>query len=95
MHRDLNTNNIVLIENLVTKITDLAVMKVVSPLSSDKMTKVPGTVHFMPPEVFEDDPHALWLTIVFSFGCVVCHVITQNGQCLYHYQQLILRVGRI
>ena len=78
MHRDLDTNNIVLTENLVAKITDLAVMKVVSPLSSDKMTKVPGTVHFMPPEVFEDDPHYGLPLDVFSFGCVVCHVITQK-----------------
>ena len=53
-------------------------MKAVSPLSSDKMTKVPGTVHFMPPEVFEDDPHYGLPLDVFSFGCVVCHVITQN-----------------
>ena len=76
MHHDLDTNNIVLTENLVAEITDLAVMKVVSPLSSDKMTKVPGTVHFMPPEVFEDDPHYGLPLDVFSFGCVVCHVIT-------------------
>ena len=76
MRRDLDTNynNIVLTENLVAKITDLAVRKVVSPLSSYKMTKVPGTVHFMPPEVFEDDPHYG----LPSFGCVVCHVITQK-----------------
>ena len=31
MHRDLDTNNIVLTENLVAEITDLAVMKVVLP----------------------------------------------------------------
>ena len=78
MHRDLDTNNIVLTKNLVAKITDLGEMKVVSPLSSDKMTKVPGTVHFMPPEVFEDDPHYGLPLDVFSFGCVVCHVITQE-----------------
>ena len=78
MHRDLDTNNIVLTKNLVAKITDLGEMKVVSPLSSDKMTKVPGTVHFMPPEMFEDDPHYGLPLDVFSFGCVVCHVITQE-----------------
>ena len=78
MHRDLDTNNIVLTTNLVAKITDVAVMKVVSPLSSDKMTKVPGTVHFMPPEAFEDDPHYGLPLDVFSFGCVICHVITQQ-----------------
>ena len=78
MHRDLDTNNIVLTTSLVAKVADLAVMKAVSPLSSDKMTKVPGTRHFMPPEVFEDDPHYGLPLDVFSFGCVVCHVITQQ-----------------
>ena len=53
MHRDLDTNNIVLTTNLVAKITDLAVMKVVSPLATDRMTKVPGTVHFMPQRYLE------------------------------------------
>ena len=78
MHRDLDTNNVVLTTNLVAKITDIAVMKVVSPLSSDRMTKVPGNQAFMPPEVFEDDPHYGLSLDVFSFGCVICHVITQQ-----------------
>ena len=30
----------------------------------------------MPPGVFEDDPHYGLPLDVFSFGCVVCHVIT-------------------
>ena len=78
VHHDLDTNNIVLTNNLVAKITDFAVVKVVSPLSPDKMTIVPKTVHFMLPEVFEDDPHYGLPLDVFSFGCVVCHVITQQ-----------------
>ena len=78
MHRDLDTNNVVLTTNLVAKITDVAVMKVASPLSSDRMTKVPGTLHFMPPEVFQDNPHYGLPLDVFSFGCVVCHVITEQ-----------------
>ena len=78
MHHDLSTNNILLTTNLVAKITDVAVMKVASPLSSDRMTKVPGTTHFMPPEVFQDNPHYGLPLDVFSFGCVVCHVITEQ-----------------
>ena len=78
MHRDLDTNNVVLTTSLVAKITDVAIMKVVSPLSSDRMTQVPGTVHFMPPEAFGDDSHYGLPLDVFSFGCVVCHVIAQK-----------------
>ena len=57
MHRDLNSNNILLTTSLVAKVYDFGVMKMVSPLATDVMTRAPGTFHFMPPEVFKDDPH--------------------------------------
>ena len=42
------------------------------------MTGVPGTVDFMAPEALVvDDLHYGLPLNVFSFGCVVCHVITQ------------------
>ena len=40
--------------------------------------QAPGTVDFMPPETLVDDPHYGLPLDVFSFGCVVCHVITQQ-----------------
>ena len=78
MHGDLSSNNILLTTSLVAKVCDFGVIKVVSPLSSDRMTKVPGTTDFMPPEASDDDPHYGLSLDVFSFGCVVCHVITQE-----------------
>ena len=78
MHCDLNSNNILLTTSLVAKVCEFGVMKEVSPLSSDRMTKVPGAVTFMPPETLVDDPHYGLPLDVFSFGCVVCHVITQQ-----------------
>ena len=78
MHRDLSSNNILLTTNLVAKVCDFRMMKVVSPLLSARMIKVPGTPNFMPPEIFKDDPHYGLPLDVFSFGCVVCHVITQQ-----------------
>ena len=48
LHRDLNSNNILLTTSLVAKVCDFVVMKMVSPLSRDEMTKAPGTVNFMP-----------------------------------------------
>ena len=78
MHCDLNSNNILLTTSLVAKVCDFIVMKEVSPLSSDRMIRAPGTLHFMPPEAFDDDPHYGLPLDVFSFGCVICHVITQQ-----------------
>ena len=78
MHRDLSSNNILLTTSLVAKVYDFAVSKEVSPLSSDRLIQAPGTPDFMPPEALEDDPHYGLPLDVFSFGCVVCHVITQQ-----------------
>ena len=78
MHRDLTPSNIVLTTSLVAKVCDFGVLKVVSPLASERMTKGPGTLHFMPPETLMEDPHYGLPLDVFSFGCVVCHVITQQ-----------------
>ena len=78
MHRDLSSNNILLTTSLVAKVCDCIVMKEVSPLASESMTQAPGTVNFMPPEALITDPHYGLPLDVFSFGCVVCHVITQQ-----------------
>ena len=77
MHRNLSTNNILLSTSLVAKVFDFRTMKVASPLSSDNMTKVPGTIDFMSPEALDDSHYGLPLD-VFSFGCVVCSVISQK-----------------
>ena len=78
MHCDLNSNNILLTTSLVAKVCNFRVMKEVSPSSSDGLTKTLGTPNFMPPEALVDDPHYGLPLDVFSFGCVVCHVITQQ-----------------
>ena len=78
MHRDLNSNNILLTTSLVAKVCDFGTIKEVSPLSSNRWTKPPETFVFMPPEAFGDDPHYGLPLDVFSFGCVVCHVTTQQ-----------------
>ena len=78
IHHDLSSNNILLTTSLVAKVYDFGIMKVVSPFVSERMTLPTGTADFMPPEaIFDCPPYGLPLD-VFSFGCEVCHVITQQ-----------------
>ena len=48
--------------------------------SGRKMTKVPGTPHFMPPEALDDNPVYDTSLDIFSYGAVTLYVITQQWQ---------------
>ncbi|XP_065884645.1 uncharacterized protein [Dysidea avara] len=80
IHRDLSPNDILLNNNLVGKLCDFGLAKKMpgSPYSSEEMTQAPGGISFMPPEASADDLHYGLPLDVFSFGCVVCHVISQQ-----------------
>ena len=93
MHCDLSSNSILLTTSLVAKVCDFGVSKPVLPLAS-KMTVAPGTTHFMPPEALMEDPHYGLPLDVFSFGCVVCHVITQQWPQPSDKQHYDYNVGR-
>ena len=84
IHRDLSPNNI-LLKHLpllpVAKIADLGVAKVINvddKGSRKYQTKVPGTMDFMPPEVFVDKPQYGISLDVFSFGGIMLHTV--NGK---------------
>ena len=80
IHRDLTPNNVLLSNDLVAKISDLGVAKVVkhstkTPLT--KLTKAPGTADFMPPEALTDEPKYSTALDIFSYGGVILHVVSQ------------------
>ena len=82
LHRDLSSNNVMLTSQLVAKIGDLGVAKVVradNRQTKSKLTKAPGTVHFMPPEALvEDNPVYDTPIDVFSFGSIALHVFSEE-----------------
>ena len=84
IHRDLSPNNVMLTSHLMAKIGDLGVAKVVradNRQTKGKLTKAPGTLHFMPPEALvEDNPGPVYGTPVdvFSFGGIVLHVFSEE-----------------
>ena len=84
IHRDLSPNNILLKYLpllLVAKIADLGVAKVINvddKGSKRYQTKVPGTMDFMPPETFADNPQYDVSLDVFSYGGIMLHTV--NGK---------------
>jgi len=77
VHRDLTPNNILLSQHLEAKISDLGVAKT-DTTNTRTMTRVPGTVDFMPPECLADRPvYGLPLDI-FSYGGVILFTTIQE-----------------
>ena len=81
IHRDLSTNNVLMSCDMVAKISDLGVAKVVkadSKMTKSKLTQAPGCVDFMPPEALEGSPTYSVTLDIFSYGGIVLHVANQK-----------------
>ena len=80
IHRDLSSNNILLTKDLVAKIADLGVAKVVKQSKKSARishTLAPGSPEFMPPEALTTQHYGKPVD-VFSLGCVACHVMSHQ-----------------
>ena len=95
-HRDLSSNNILLTKQLVAKIADLGMAKVMLA-DGQKHTLAPGTQVFMPPEALEDDLEVTYgITIdVFSLGCVCLHVMSMQWPSPKAVKLLDSKTGKI
>ena len=84
IHRDLSSNNVLVSRGYVAKIGDLGTARFLNPnhgtqLSRmSQLTKAPGTVDFMSPEVLFDNPKYRTPLDVFSFACVSLHTIAHQ-----------------
>ena len=79
IHRDLCSNNVLLIEGIRAKVTDLGMSKMIS-INSRKtpLTQVPGTAPYMPPEAIALPPCYTSKLDCFSHGVLTLQVITRN-----------------
>ena len=78
VHRDLSPNNVLLTAHHVAKISDLGVAKMIKADSRKTLTKVPGTVDFMPPESLANSPVYGPPMDVFSFAGIILHTFNQQ-----------------
>lgn len=75
IHRDLSSNNILLTPNMTAKISDLGVARLLNLNQQMVMTKSPGTLVFMPPEVNMASPTYGTGVDEFSYGIIVLHLL--------------------
>ena len=81
IHRDLTSGNIMLTSDLVAKIGDLGVARVLSTDSAESrntLTRAPGTIDFMPPEALYEHPQYGTAVDVFSFSAISLHIFSEQ-----------------
>ncbi len=79
IHRDLTANNVLLTSNMVAKIADLGVARILdlNPKAAMQLTQAPGTAAYMPPESLATNPCYNTKMDVFSFGVLSLHLVSQ------------------
>ena len=79
IHRDLTANNVLLTSNMVAKIADLGVARILdlTPKRAMQLTQAPGTAAYMPPEALAQNPTYNTKMDCFSFGVLILHLVSQ------------------
>ena len=78
IHRDLSSNNVLLTPNMMAKISDLGVARILNltHLQVSRMTQTPGTPAYMPPEVMIANPKYDTSVDEFSYGIMMIHMFS-------------------
>ena len=81
VHRDLSSNNVLLIGNIRAKVTDFGMAQLgdLNPRASYlTFTMCPGTNVYMPPEATKEKPMYTEKIDCFSFGVIVVQILTRQ-----------------
>ena len=79
IHRDLSSNNVLIIAGSRAKVTDFGMLKLLEQnMRMTPLTKCPGTVAYMPPEALSDEPEYTDKLDCFSLGVLMIQIITCN-----------------
>lgn len=78
IHRDLSSNNVLVIAGKRAKVTDFGMVKLAGSTSNTQaLTSVPGTLAYMPPEAFQEPPSYSMKLDCFSEGVLIIQVCTR------------------
>lgn len=82
MHRDLSSNNVLLLGEIKAKITDFGQSRLAAPDANFRiggdLNKCPGTMVYMPPEALRDKPEYSSMLDTFSFGVLMIQILTRQ-----------------
>lgn len=76
VHRDLSSNNVLLIGDVRAKLSDFGMAKLSD--TSHTFTMCPGTDVYMPPESVDDKPVYTEKIDCFSFGVIIVQILTRQ-----------------
>ena len=80
IHRDLSSNNVLIIAKRRAKVTDFGMSKLAdaAPTTAAPLTMCPGTLAYMPPEALREPPRYTKKLDCFSEGVIIIQVCTQR-----------------
>ena len=78
VHRDLSSNNVLMIGNLKAKVTDFGMARLGDHSLLLTFTQCPGTDVYMPPEAVQDKPVYTEKIDCFSFGVITLQILTRQ-----------------
>ena len=78
VHRDLSSNNVLLIGNVRAKVTDFGMARLGDFSFQASITKCPGTDVYMPPEAVQDKLVYTEKIDCFSFGVITVQILAQQ-----------------
>ena len=79
VHRDLTANNVLLTSSYTAKISDLGVSRLADTFRThEPLTTAPGNAIVMPPEAITDKPVYNHKLDVFTYGCLIIHILTRE-----------------
>ena len=79
IHRDLSSNNVLMVKNNRVKVSDFGMSKLVRVNPNSPLSLCPGSVYYMSPQALEEPPNYTEKLDVFSAGVLLAQIMTRQS----------------